>query len=70
MPKKLAPGIYVYNSDQISGCVDIIKNNIDLFFNDGRLVSLDTEDGQYSSVVDTDIRKVGIFSFSESYSCH
>ena len=70
MPKKLAPGIYVYNSDQISGYVDIIKNNISLFFNDGKLVSLDTENGQYISVVDTDIRKVGVFSFSDLYSCH
>jgi hypothetical protein len=70
MQKKLAPGIYVHNSDQISGYLDVVKNNITVFFNDGKLVSLDSENGQYNSVVDTDIRKVGVFSFSQSYSCH
>jgi hypothetical protein len=31
MQKKLAPGIYVHNSDQISGYLDVVKNNITVF---------------------------------------
>lgn len=70
MPKKLAPGIYVYNSDQFSNCIDSIKNNIELFLTDGTLASGDVENKPQGSYVDTNIRKVKVFSVGSVSSCH
>ena len=67
MPKKLAPGIYVYNSEQLSNCIDAIKNNIELFLTDGALVSKNVEGNPQGSYVDTNIRKVKVFSFKHSF---
>lgn len=70
MQKKLAPGIYVYNSDQFSNCIDAIKNNIEPFLTDGALVSKNVENKPQDSYVDTSIRKVKVFSVASILSCH
>lgn len=70
MSKKLAPGIYVYNSDTISNCIDAIKNNIELFLTDGSLASRNAENKPQDSYVDFSIRKVKVFSVGAVSSCH
>lgn len=65
MHKKLAPGIYIYNSEQISNSVGIINTNISSFFQDGSVISNGS-----SPYVDLDKRRVKVFNFQKMSMCH
>jgi hypothetical protein len=65
MPKKLAPGIYVYNYKQIADSINIIKKYIIPYFEYGKIEYNNSE-----SYVDLNIKKVKAFNFQKSYSCH
>jgi Rps23 Pro-64 3,4-dihydroxylase Tpa1-like proline 4-hydroxylase len=65
MYKKIAPGIYVYNSKQIKNSIDIINTNISSFFQDGSVISNGS-----SPYVDLDKRKVKVFNFQKMSMCH
>jgi len=64
MQEKLAPGIHIYNN-KIDEYYDVIEKNMKFFFEDGRIISKNTE-----SYVDLNSRKVKVFSFSKTSVCH
>lgn len=65
MFQKLAPGVHVYNYKEISDWVNFIERNLKLFFDYGKVVSLDKR-----VYMDLNLRKVKVFSFSKISGCH
>jgi Rps23 Pro-64 3,4-dihydroxylase Tpa1-like proline 4-hydroxylase len=65
MSEKLAPGIHVYNFQEMSDCYEVINTNIKDFFQYGKVVS-----SNKNPYMDLNSRKVKVYPMGKASSCH